>query len=84
MVVGGGHGKRGPAIDSTESLQGLDAKSWTMMTPLPSPMKLPGMVTLGNKLYVAGYTQHRVLDDYYKYDRWRRWDKNINAKTTNM
>jgi len=54
MVVGGGHGKRGPAIESTEALQGLDAKSWTMMTPLPSPMKLPGMVNLGNKLYVAG------------------------------
>ena len=54
MVVGGGHGKRGPAIESTEALLGLNAKSWTMMTPLPSPMKLPGMVNLGNKLYVAG------------------------------
>jgi len=84
MVVGGGHGKRGPAIDSTESLQGLDAKSWTMMTPLPSPMKLPGMVTLGNKLYVAGGedgiktsmpTPPTCSDDILAWDHTRNsWD----------
>ena len=61
MVAGGGHGKRGPAMDSAEALMGLDSMTWTMMTPLPNPMKLPGMVTLGNKLYLAGDTENRVL-----------------------
>ena len=54
MVAGGGHGKRGPGIESTEALVGLDAMAWTIMTSLPKPMRLPGMVTLGNKLYLAG------------------------------
>jgi len=77
MVVGGGHGKRGPAIESTEALLGLNAKSWTMMTPLPSPMKLPSMVNLGNKLYVAGGEDEsrKCSDDILTWDHTTSsWD----------
>jgi len=76
MVVGGGHGKRGPAIESTEALIGLDAMTWTIMTPLPDPMKLPGMVNLGNKLYLAaGSDDEKCRGEIYTWDdKNNAWD----------
>ena len=56
MVAGGGRGMDGPPIESTEALIGVDASSWTLMTPLPSPAKGLTMVSLGNKLYITSNT----------------------------
>jgi len=78
MVAGGGHGKRGSGIESTEALIGLDAMAWTIMTSLPKPMRLPGMVTLGNKLYLAAgedEDERKCRDEIYTWnDKNNSWD----------
>jgi hypothetical protein len=69
VFVIGGQNTTAPALDTVQVFD-VDAQTWQTLSPLPSPIGMPNVAVVGDRLFILGGRQNQATLEYVGQGQW--------------